>query len=237
MFTYPVTSGIPGANLLDGLVAWYALEATGTPQSDSTGSHNLPSGSSAGSGTGKLGNGEVFPGSSLGYYIASGSAGAFKPADSSFTAACWAKPTAGATFSDGAFGCFTTASGGLGWGIAIGGSDNTSWEFKRGENSGTSQPYINTGAGTLTLNAWHLLIVWRDATAQECGIQLNNNTPVTSAQVLGLGVPNYAFSVGSVISNPFVGTVDEAAYWSRALGVDDRALLWNGGAGITYSSL
>ena len=222
------------SSLSGDLVSWYALETSSDPQPDETGANNLTKGGDPTTGTGKKSNGQVFDGVGDEYYISSASAGDFKPGDSSFTAAIWAYPTT-ASFNDGAMGCYSTLSGGLGWGIRIDGSDTTAWQFARGENSGTSEPDISAGAGSLNLNAWHLIIVWRDADAQECGIQVNNNTPVTSAQVLGLGTPAYKFSIGSVLNNRFVGTLDEAAFWNRPLTSDERDILWNNGNGITYS--
>lgn len=86
---------------------------------------------------------------------------------------------------------------------------------------------------------WSLLVAWHDAAAKTISIQVNNG-PETAASTKNVppNVTGAEFRIGSrqgaAIADYFDGDVDEVGLWKRTLTADERAALWNDGAGKTY---
>lgn len=100
------------------------------------------------------------------------------------------------------------------------------------------------GAATTTSNlstgTWYMLDLYHSAADNEVGIAINGGTHITAATT---GVPQDStgsFNLGSRTGgSPFYfnGRMKKESFWKEKLSDDDRAWLYNAGAGRSYSEL
>lgn len=101
---------------------------------------------------------------------------------------------------------------------------------------------LNDGAHSLIDNVWHTYIFWRDTAANELGLQVDGNTPVTASfsGATSLFSPvTYPIILGGIGSQLWTsgGGHDETGTFNRALTPTERTYLYNSGAWRTYSDL
>jgi hypothetical protein len=87
--------------------------------------------------------------------------------------------------------------------------------------------------------SWHRLMAWHDPVNDVVGIQVDNDTPVTTAYSDGtLNATGQPFAIGRIVGLGYYwdGKVDEVSFWKRVLTADERRILWNGGSPLPYSS-
>jgi len=101
-------------------------------------------------------------------------------------------------------------------------------------SNGATVSNVAWSGGASSLNAWHYVVGWHDATANLIWIQVDNGTPVSAAHSGGCNDAAGAFIIGRAGDGfQFEGAVDEVGFWKRLLTSDERTFLYNGGAGET----
>lgn len=94
------------------------------------------------------------------------------------------------------------------------------------------------------LNVWHLIVTWFDPDTNTMYLQVDNEaTPATDT----MAAPDWSasgYTANTLIGNSLVwypnyqwaGQIGPVAAWNRVLTEQERTALWNGGAGLAYSS-
>jgi hypothetical protein len=90
-----------------------------------------------------------------------------------------------------------------------------------------------------TLNTWNMVTAWVDIENELVGLQLDNGTPaiVNTSERMAEGDKLHLFIKADSFSEAvsLKGQLGPCALWlDRALSADDRAALWNNGAGLAY---
>lgn len=224
---HAASPALPPSTLLNNLVSWWDMnEASGT-RVDSHGGHNLAS-SGVGSAAGHVHPlAANFARADLAYLQRS--AAPYAAADG--TVALWIRPnsvswgTAQYTFHIG-----TTHAAKLDFYYS-----NALMAFR--VNNDTTHSGINA----LTVG-WHLVIGDWVAATNTARLFFDNGAPLTATGnypgLTGEGELNVGRQWTSQIDyNRLDGRLGPVAFWSRTLTSEERAELWNDGAGIGYSSL
>lgn len=220
------------STLLDSLVAYWKLnEASGT-RYDSAGSSHLTDYNAVASASGRLGNCISFPSSNSNQYVGCADNAALSMGDIDFTIAGWFKKT-------GVNGQAQIANK-WDWNLS-------SREYLLDYNPGTDCRFYVATAGQTQVGVtdvfdpavgdWTFICGWHDSVNNQLGIQVNGRTVVTQSHSGGVHDGSSAFAIGaySVPANyPTDIDIDEVGIWKRILTADERALLYNSGAGITY---
>ena len=122
--------------------------------------------------------------------------------------------------------------------------ENGQFSFRIISNGGTSPSRVLSDSfGLVTTNSWVNLVVWHTNTSH---FGISANLSVTTAPTI-TGVAYQTGGVlmvgtdrselpGSVSPRFMNGRIDEIGYWNRALSATDRANLYAGGSGNTFTS-
>ena len=217
------------SSLLTGLQAYYNFDQTSSPSTDSTSNHiDMTWNNSPTSVTGLIGNGLHFPNTGTTYLISSANA-AMNLAGGSFTNAGWIKLDAGATTEETSLVRWTNnCATSLTWYDIQAGTASIFQIRGSGGVHGLSGP-------NLSLNAWHLIVVWYDHPNQLQWIQVDNGTASSTPMTDTLAESNNDCTGAEAnlgISGNYA--VDETGYWSRILTSGERTTLYKSGAGVTY---
>ena len=93
-----------------------------------------------------------------------------------------------------------------------------------------------TNYGAIPTGTWVYVQTWHDSVNNLIGISVNNGTPNTVAH--SGGVYQYGgadFMIGRYSGGShFDGAIDEVGLWKRLLTTDEKAALYNAGAGLAY---
>lgn len=100
---------------------------------------------------------------------------------------------------------------------------------------------VDVGPVTPAIGVFYHVMCWYDTINNLVAISLNDGTPVTDAHASGMNNTSAPFVVGATSSAPSGGVfhnglVDEFGIWTRILTTTERTSLYNGGAGLSYSS-
>jgi RHS repeat-associated protein len=103
--------------------------------------------------------------------------------------------------------------------------------FQLYNSGGTSVCTVQANTfGTVTTGTWYYIVVWHDATANTCNIQVNN-TVADSAAETGVASDTAAnFRVGALQTTEtlfFDGLIDEVLFYKKALSTAERNWLYN----------
>ena len=93
--------------------------------------------------------------------------------------------------------------------------------------------------GSPSINTWYYVVAWHDATNNQLGIQINNGTANTSSYSGAVQDNTSRFLVGTWQDTPdqeWEGRIDELGFWRKVLSAQEKADLYNNGAGNTYTS-
>lgn len=94
--------------------------------------------------------------------------------------------------------------------------------------------------GVATTNTWYHLLGWHDAALDTAYISVNNgaaNTVATGGALSSATAVATMIGARTIAGQRFLtGRVDEVAFWKRILTAQERADLYNGGAGLAYES-
>jgi hypothetical protein len=84
----------------------------------------------------------------------------------------------------------------------------------------------------------YFVVCWHDPTANQVGIQCNNNTASTVSHTAGIFAGTGTIRVGqNGFNQPWDGYIWRVGFWRRALTSGERTELYNSGAGLAYSGL
>jgi hypothetical protein len=233
--TYTSNAALP--HLLNTLISYWKLdEATGATRNDSQGTNNLTFGAGGVAGhptgvAGKINNGALFDssnGSSL--TVASNSS---LQVTSDFTISTWVKLT----------------SQGAGISIVVGKtSGGTTDDYTIGYEP-TLGLYMLVGAlavGTdianttpLSNGVWYHVVGWFDHLTGQVYLRVNDATTYQSTTSPALVQTTQGFCIGGNPAGTAVfqdGLIDEVGFWKRKLTAGEITALYNGGAGLPFSS-
>lgn len=228
-------AGAAGNGLLTGLVAYWGLdEASGNALDKHSGGLTLTQNNSPGADTGKVySTARTFDGSNQ--YFRRVSESAIETGNIDYSLAAWVylSSTTGAR----AVLAKAVADATNGYEFAI--IYNSNFRLVCGNNSGL-QVLQATNFGAATANTWNLVLAWQDTTANKIYIQVNNGTPNEATRTITpTAAATKPLNIGRLESGAFYlsGRIGPVAFWKdRTLSADDRAALYNGGAGLAYSS-
>lgn len=228
-------AGAAGAEsgLCTNLTAWWDFESDATDSHDS-GPYNLTTVGSPTYTTGKNGNGATTFSTSNYFSIAAGSASAFRPLDTDFSIALWAKFNTVAAAAQFIVSMNTT-TGNNAYKLGIYDGDDVFWSVSSNGSSFSALKSFN-----LATDTWYAIVGTHDATNDELTLYLNTETPVTTAHSGGAyNATSTPFTIGAsgLPGGPVDGVLDNVAYWSEELSAADVSAYYNGGSGLSYSAL
>ncbi len=220
--------------LTDNLVSYWSLDEASGTRNDSHGANHLTDNNTVASAAGKIGNAGQFVRASS-EYLSRADDATLSAGDIDFSLTAWvyldSKPgsqmTAVSKYGVGAEREWT-----LYWNSA---SDRFAFYCVGGAGENGMDA---TGAGAPTLGAWYFLIVWHDAAGNTLNLSVNNGTAASLAFTFGSQDSPAQFRIGSRADAGlhWDGRIDEVGFWKRVLTSAERTELYNGGAGLSYSS-
>jgi len=221
-------SSTPMPHLLNNLISYWKLdEAAGTTRNDSKGTNNLLDTGGVGSLSGVINNCAFFNSTDR-LQIASNST---LQVTGDFTFAFWVQ--CNNNVQEGVLGKYDPVASAGDYQIY---HDNTSGQkiviyFPSVSALSVSSPVI-------TLSTFHYVIAWYDSSDQKLRIMIDNGAPIASTGSGALPTPTtIPFAIGGWANlNQFQGNVDEVGFWKRKLTSVEMTALWNGGAGLPFSS-
>jgi len=202
---------------------------------DAHGPYNLDRSNPLASGTGRVGQGADFEGSSL----ARLDAFVFpSPGDTDFTFACWVKLESKIGSGNDAIFCKHTGSSGEYFLDRGATADRFRWTvYSSSGFVGATTINANT-LGSPSIGVWYLIIVDHDSVANTISIQVNNGTIDSTAYSAGVYSTTGALKIGADTFGAVLdGVIDQMGYWARTLTTGERTQLYNGGAGLAYADL
>ena len=217
------------SSLLTGLLSWYKFnEASGATRSNSI-SDDLSltdNNTVAKTTSGLIENGASFIDANNEYLsIASGSANAMGNA-ASFSLSLWLKLTSTSSNQDIAE---MWDAGQRKFNLMYYAGDSNLRYYTSA--NGSSSNYVTSGLTTLSSATWYNIII--TGSGSERRLYLNGSDVTTgTAGVSVKATSTSSFTMGG--AGALGGIVSEFAYWSKVLSSDERASVYNSGAGITY---
>ena len=223
------------SGLRTNLYAYYKMdEASGSALDATAGGRNLANyGNPITSSTGKINSARAFPGSG-GASLVGSSASDFSPGSNSFSFSFWVKLSA-------------TAGGGYEGLLAksVVGPSNVEWMVYRDSDnklrfsvsSNGSTLSTVTWASALSTGTWYFVAGEWDGT--NIKLSLNGATFQTTSFAGPIHSNTQPLDIGLIggSGNPLDGNIDEVGIWmGRALTQTELGQLYNGGAGLPYSS-
>ena len=223
-----------GGTLTDGLIAYWKLDETGGTRDDQKGPNDLLDNNTVTQAVGKQGNAAQFTAANAESLSIADNAD-LSTGDIDFTLAAWIY------FDNKADGWGAASKGGLGAG-------NSEWEFQYNLGADRIQFTISVNgtavAKSVNANAlgspapatWYFVVMWHDASANTINIQVNGGTVDSTATGGNAPIDRAgAFRIGLVDGASYWnGRLDEVPFWKRVLTAQERADLYNAGAGNTY---
>lgn len=216
-------------SLLTNLISYWALnEASGT-RFDSHASNDLTDNGSVGSSTGKINSAAEFNGSN---FLSCADNADLSWGSNQKTLSFWFKAN---SLTSNHF-IVSKWPGNFGEvGVRIDSAGNIRLYAEYADFSNTT--HMDSSV-TATTGAWYFVVIWSDPVAQELWISVNG-TVDGGSYTQGIADSGRAFIIGAADSGPnqlFDGDVDEVGLWGRVLTSGERSDLYNGGAGLAYSS-
>jgi len=213
------------------LVAWWTLNETSGTREDSVGNNDLTDNNTVLYGAGKKGNAADFELATSEYLSIADNAD-LSTGDIDYSMCCWFKPES-VGISQFLMSKWVGAYNTLEYVLYVNTSNQAAFSITDGvDTAATATETTNT----LSAGTWYLLVGWHDATANTVNIQVNNNTPVSAADVAGFNSGS-AFCLGAQsdgLASYADGLMDEAGFWKKVLSAAERTRLYNGGEGLTY---
>ncbi len=198
---------------------------------DAHGSNTLTNNNTVTFVTGKVGNAGDFNGSTQ--YLSIADNAALSMGDIDFSVQLWFKvdsltPSAQTLLVKG-----DSVSGNMEYGFFVINDGTVRWRIDTGLGG---FPTVISGT-TISTGVWYHVIGYHDATANEIGIVVNDDTPVTTTHLFGSQDTAQPLEIGRDQSGSryFDGLVDQAAVWKRRLSGSEITELYNSGNGYTYA--
>lgn len=223
-------------SLLTSLISYWQLDEASGSRADSHGSSTLTDNNTVASATGILNSAADFESGNSEWLSAADSTD-LSTGDIDFTIACWVNVESfAASTADRTVLAKDDAAGNREYRLWFIGTDGIPhWLVM---NNGGANASADWGSA-LSTGTWYHLVVWHDAAANEIGLVVNAGTPVTAAFANGPADSTAEFVIGRLNEGAgryFDGLIDEVGFWKRVLTSGERTSLYNGGAGLAYSS-
>lgn len=222
------TSTTP-SSLLTGLVHYWTLDEQSGTRNDSVGSAHLTDNNTVGYSSGKNGNAASFVGANS--ESLSSNTLAVPAVEADFTASLWfyMNSSVGGQALLTQWGTIGSNTGlfSLGYYMTTPGAlDLYVWDAA----------YKNASVA-VTTSAWHLAVIWYSTTDKKFYLSVDNGTPASIA-VAGINtLATYGIRIGSESGQRYSNSnIDEVGIWNRVLTAQERATLYNSGAGKFYPS-
>lgn len=231
-------AGAAGNGLLTGLVAYWGLdEASGNALDKHTNGLTLTQANSPGASTGIVyATARTFNGSSQ--YFSRASESALQTGDIDFAIAAWVY------LNSADAGQLIVAKGPVSLGreeFSIQLSGSKTFVFEIGNAAGQYDSIAASSFGALSSTGWHLIVAYHNATESKIGISVDGildekttaRNPGTNSDALVVGQQSPSVLAGYYAN----GGIGPVMFWkNRTLDATARAALYNGGAGLAYSS-
>lgn len=221
-----------------GLVSWWRLEESSGARADAHGGQTLTDNNTVASASGKQGQAADLEASNSEYLSRADSA-ALSLGDVDATLGLWARLESKGTLR-ALLSKFEPSGDQREYRILY---ENTTdrfyWNVSSDGTSGGETMLAANALGSPATATWYFIVVWHDAAANEIGIQVNNGAGDTAAHSGGVHDGTAALRLGA-IGGPaqyMDGLLDEAFLYKRLLSADERAWLYNGGAGRAYAEV
>jgi len=216
------------SSLLTGLLSWYKFnESSGSVRANSiTDDLSLTDNNTVAKSSGLIENGASFIDANNEYFsIASGSANSMGNA-SSFSLSVWLKLTSTSSNQD-IVEMWDTGQRKF-YLMYYAGSTNLRYYTS---NNGSASTYVTSGLTTISSGTWYNIII--TSSGSDRRLYLNNADVTTGTSGVTIAsTSTSSFTVGG--AGVLGGTISELAYWTKVLSSDERASVYNSGAGITY---
>ena len=228
----PVTAGL--SSLYTGLVAYWGLDETSGDRADSTIVGNtLTDTNTVTSAAGKQGNAAQFAaGSSEKLGIADNIW--LSMGDIDFAIGLWFQITDVSALRH----IFAKSNTALLFEYRLrynNGSGRIEWRV-----SGAGTAETSLVSGVLSADTWYFVFVWHDATNNVIGMRVDDGADGTAAHTTGVANGINDFILGGQMAGTqyFTGLIDEVAVWKNYIPTtDERAWLYNSGAGRTFTEI
>ncbi len=230
------------ASLLDGLVSHYDLpEAGNDVREDEHGTNDLVVNSTAGLGNtpnGKIGYGQNY---SANNYLETSTSSPFAFGDTDFTIAVWVNADVMSNSIQRMIVDKANSATGREFRVDWRSSPN---RFRFIAFDVNDNYVIVETTQTLQAGVWYLIVATHDALNNQISIKVNDGTPVTAEFIGGIQstTTNSKFAIGSKSgigagssSLKWDGRIDHVSIWNRTLTDEDHTLLYNEGAGLSYT--
>jgi hypothetical protein len=223
--TYTAATPV-GPHLLNTLISYWKLDEASGARADSQGSNNLAANGAPAGVAGKINNGAQFVAASSQYLSIASNASLLVTSD--FTFSLWVNLTA-ATVSFP----FIKDQAGVGTDYWLLYSAS---KFTFGLVAVAGGPGVADTAATITTGTWYHLVCWYDSATGQVYVRVNDaaTTQSTAAPAL-IQTPGAPFTIGGPGAYADA-IVDEVGFWKRKLTGAEITALYNGGAGLPFSS-
>lgn len=210
-------------HLLNTLISYWKLDEASGTRNDSQGTNHL-SDFGAVSFAGKINNAASFPGASQYLTIASN---ASLQVTGDFTFSAWVYMS---SLGSGYQGILGKTAGGAADYLMLYDPASLGLLFQAGG--------VNATSGLLgAISTWYHIVGWFDSTDNKVRVRINDTTTFVSSTAGTLTQSAGAFSIGAMTGySNIVGLIDEVGFWKRKLTAQEITALYNGGAGLPFSS-
>lgn len=228
--------------LTDNLIAAWELDEASGSRADSHGSQTLTDNNTVGAGAGLVhANAASFVRANS-EYLSRASEAALQTGDIDFTFEMWFRIPTGSMPSDlGGNVQFVTKdvdSPASARDYTIDAPTTDQVRFYLGGGGGGGG--IVTSAVTLSPDTWYQAVCWHDSTADTLSIRINDATTTSAIDGSVFDVSVAEFRIGaraySGAEQYFDGRIGPVRFWKRVLTGGEITQLYNGGAGLAYSS-
>lgn len=220
-------------SFLTSLISYFKMDEVSGNLLDAHGSNDLTEHGTVGSTTGIINNARnSFSGSN---YFTHADNADLSAGDTDFTFSAWVYVPAGYYNRRTVLAKDSTGNAAEYYFYHDSNTEKIVWQVYAG--TGYTNGAAISSSGTFPRDVLVHVIVWHDSVNNQIGMCFNgvDETPVShSAGVLD---GTDTFYLGSdVYAQPFPGPIDETGMWRRVFTSQERSDLYNGGAGLAYSS-
>lgn len=219
--------------LLDGLIAYWKLEEPGGVRDDQKGPYDLAAVNGVTQAAGKVGNAAQFTAANSEFLSLADNAD-MSTGDIDFTFAAWVYLDSKAVR--------TILSK-----VGDGSTNNTEYLLRYINTVDRFQFFVSSGTvmtilpadslGSPLTGTWYFIVAWNDSVNDTINIQVNNGAVDSLSHVGGGQNTAQDFRIGALnpANDHWNGRIDEVGFWKRVLTAQERADLYNAGAGTTYT--
>jgi hypothetical protein len=223
--------------LTDSLIAFWELEEASGSRLDSHGSNHLTDNNTVTQTTGKVGNcGQFTAANNESLSIADNAD--LSTGDINYTICAWVMLDSKTTFRMIANKFGDTQGTNQEYSLRYTSSSDRFELLVR--SAAASSSVESSTLGSPATGTWYFIVAWHDADNDLLGISVNAGaadiaSPYTSGSINGTA----PFEIGnaSAFGLPMDGRIDQVGFWKRVLTSQERADLYNGGAGLSYAAM